>query len=402
MPKPKVMWFYGLGRTGKGRVIATLEAIVGVENCSYLQLEEFDGEHRFAVAALYGKMANVSSEPSTVAVLQTPLLKKITGEDTLDAEVKGKQKWLSFCNIGKPLVLGNEFPRVSDTSLAFEDRTLILNFPNTFTGKNQVDNIERTWLEDSLEVSGIFNWMLQGLHRLCLNGDFTLSRTTQEVLLEFKRTSDPIGAWMEDMCVFDVAGFVSRKAAFEDYKNYCDQELGKAPETERRFYQRLRDTPKVKDYESSKERGFKGMQLKNSTDKPDVVRQTQLSSTPSTTTTTDNFNCQKILSSVEDKNFHVEKPAVSTVAVVAEEKGDEKKENQQIGSHTRTLVNSQQIHYRILPPNEPHPCDKYGCSREARYHLGESYYCDDKVVSHFREIANKCHQEGFMLIEDLV
>jgi phage/plasmid-associated DNA primase len=125
MPKHKIMWFYGLGRNGKGRVIATLEAIVGVENCSYLQLEEFDGDHRFAVAALYGKMVNVSSEPSTVTALQTPLLKKITGEIF---DVLKQQKRLVFVML-LLLVLGNEFPRVNDTSLVFEDRTLILKFP---------------------------------------------------------------------------------------------------------------------------------------------------------------------------------------------------------------------------------------------------------------------------------
>jgi hypothetical protein len=93
---------------------------------------------------------------------------------------------------------------------------------------------------------------------------------------------------------------------------------------------------------------------------------------------------------------------VSEVAVVVDKK-DENKETQKSGALTKTaLLNSEPIHYHILPPNEPHPCDKYGCSREAKYHLGNSNYCDDKVVSHFREIANKCHQEGFMLIEDLV
>ena len=419
MPKHKVMWFYGLGRNGKGRVIATLEAIVGVENCSYLQLEEFDGEHRFAVAALYGKMVNVSSEPSTVAVLQTPLLKKITGEDTLDAEVKGKQKRLSFRNVAKPFVLGNEFPRVSDTSLAFEDRTLILKFPNTFTGKNQVDNIERTWLEDSSEVSGIFNWMLEGLHRLSVKGDFTLSKTTQEVILEFKRTSDPIGAWMEDNCTFEVDGFVFRKAAFEDYKNYADQELGKAPETERRFYQRLRDTPKIKDYESNKGRGFKGIRLKNPDDKPDDQKQTQLTHAPDTSATPDNFMCKKIPSSAKEKLNATEKSVVPVVAAAIDKKSPDKEplENKQdenelhrdtkeskveSGELTKTaLVNNEPIHYYVLAPNQPHPCDKYGCSREDKYHLGDSNYCDDKAVSHFREIANKCHQEGFMLIEDL-
>ena len=33
--------------------------------------------------------------------------------------------------------------------------------------------------------------MLQELHRLGVNHDFTLSKTTKEILLEFKRTYDP-------------------------------------------------------------------------------------------------------------------------------------------------------------------------------------------------------------------
>jgi hypothetical protein len=57
--------------------------------------------------------------------------------------------------------------------------------------------------------------------------------------------------------------------------------------------------------------------------------------------------------------------------------------------------------YHILPPNEPLPCDKYGCPREAKYKLGNNYYCDDKAVSHFREIAKTCQKEGFELIEDM-
>jgi P4 family phage/plasmid primase-like protien len=395
MPKHKLMWFYGLGRNGKGRVIITLEAIVGKNNCSYLELEEFDGEHRFATAQLYGKMINVSSEPSTVSVLQTHLLKKITGEDTLDAEVKGKQKRLSFQNIAKPFVLGNQFPKVSDSSLAFEDRTLILKFPNTFTGKNQVDNIERSWLDDSEEVSGIFNWMLEGLQRLGVNHEFTLSKTTKEILLEFKRTSDTIGAWMDDNCIFKTEAFVSRKTAFEDYKNYADQELGKTPETERRFYQRLRDTPKIKDYSSHQGRGFKGIGLKEPDDRPPKETQIQLIPAAVATVATDNFNYQKNLCPASE-NIYSDKKTVATAAVAAPEKNS--KEN--IGKSTEVLIPHEPIHYHLLPPNEPHPCDKYGCPREAKYQLGNSYYCHDKAVSHFNEVANKCREEGFGLIED--
>ena len=159
--------------------------------------------------------------------------------------------------------------------------------------------------------------MLEGLHRLGVNHDFTLSKTTKEIILEFKRTSDAIGAWIEDNCIFDVEGFISRKAAFEDYKNYADQELGKTPETERRFYQRLRDTPKVKDYNSHNEgRGFKGIRLKKTDDKTPKDAQTQLISAAVAAGATDIFICSKNLSSANGEIYDAEKPA-ATAAVAA-------------------------------------------------------------------------------------
>ena len=65
------------------------------------------------------------------------------------------------------------------------------------------------------------------------------------------------------------------------------------------------------------------------------------------------------------------------------------------------LMMPEPIHYHCLPPNEPHPCDKYGCAREAKFQLGDGYYCHDNAVSHFAEVANKCRKEGFELIEDV-
>jgi hypothetical protein len=129
---------------------------------------------------------------------------------------------------------------------------------------------------------------------------------------------------------------------------------------------------------------------------------------------------KKNLSSTREEINAAENVVVPVVAATTEKKSTDKETpGQKLGENelhkdtkeskvevceiTKTaLVNCEPIHYHILPPNEPHRCDRYGCSREAKYHLGESYYCDDKAMSHFREIANKCHQEGFVLIEDLI
>ncbi len=250
MPRHKIFWFFGLGRNGKGRIIKTLEYILGEDNCSNVELKEFDGEHRFAVASLYGCLINVSSEPVSDNILETSLLKKITGEDTLDAEVKLKQKRLRFNNVAKPFVLGNRFPKVNDLTLGWWDRMEILEFPNSFIGKNKVNNIERTWLRDSNEVSGILNWMLEGLERLEKNNDFTSSKSTTEMMITFKRLSDSVSAWLEDNCVFGVDYHILRSVSFDDYKNYCVS-ISVSPLSDKQFYNRLRNTPMIREAETN-------------------------------------------------------------------------------------------------------------------------------------------------------
>ena len=61
---------------------------------------------------------------------------------------------------------------------------------------------------------------------------------------------------------------------------------------------------------------------------------------------------------------------------------------------------SKEVHYRRLSPNEPHPCDYYGCGREASYKVSEGCFCDGKDVSHFKEVLAKNQTEGFTNIED--
>ena len=44
------------------------------------------------------------------------------------------------------------------------------------------------------------------------------------------------------------------------------------------------------------------------------------------------------------------------------------------------LIVPKPIHYHILPPNESHPCHKYGCTREAKYQLDNGFYLGGHVL----------------------
>jgi putative DNA primase/helicase len=225
MPFHHLFFLHGTGFNGKGSYIRTLQAILGKDHCSNLSLEEFDGNHRFAMARLYGKMINVSSEPRTDKDLQTSLLKKACGEDYIDAEEKNKQKTLNFMNTAKPFILGNKYPKVNDNTLAFWERVQMMKFISTFTdpAKN-IPTIWNTWINDPDEMSGIFNWMLEGLKRLLKNNGFTKTKSSTETKIEFQKLSDTTGAFLDERCEHFKEGVYIKRDLYETYKEYCDAE----------------------------------------------------------------------------------------------------------------------------------------------------------------------------------
>ena len=243
--KHKILWIHGEGRNGKGVWARTMEGILGKDNCSSVSLEQFDGTYRFAMVRLHGRLFNVSSEPTTTKTLQTPLLKRVTGQDTIDGEIKGKQQTVSFRNTAKLTVIGNKFPKINDTTIAFQDRMMFIKFSNTFTGTNQIDDLEKVWLDDPQERSGILNWMLEGLHRLLSRGVFAESKSQKETMLEFQRVSDSTSAFLTEQCTLGPNRVTSRRVAYDFYKEYCDM-IGAQPENDKAFTQRLKNTLKIK------------------------------------------------------------------------------------------------------------------------------------------------------------
>lgn len=261
----KIMWIVGSGRNGKGVWQRTIENILGSDNVGNVGLEEFDGAHRFSMAKLYGKLVNFCSEPQTKKELQTNLLKYATGQDTIEAELKNKQSTLKFKNTAKITVLANKFPRVSDQTTAFKERRLFLKFPNEFTGANTIRDIEQNWLTINDERSGIFNWMLQGLKRLLEQGHFSTSQTQEQTELEFLRASDSVSAFVNECASYDRHYITTREEAKTAYEAYCDY-YGLEVENDKRFSQKIKDTPKIKDtskrIEGKKARVWEGVNFK--------------------------------------------------------------------------------------------------------------------------------------------
>ncbi len=266
-PHHNFLILVGSGRNGKGSLIRTLTGILGGDNVSQVPLEYLDGQHRFAVANLFGKLMNTCSEPAT-KTLRTEVLKQITGQDRLDGEIKNKQTPLRFTSFAKFVILANKLPPVEDTTLSFWDRLLLVELTQTFTDLqgNKIPDIELQWLNDPDERSGILNWMLEGLKRLQKQGGFTQTKEMKKKKLEYKQVSDSVGAFLSDetQIMYGSILMTTRKEIYEAYKIYAE-ELGVTIESNKKLFSRLRLLPNVVERDikiaKKKERIWRGIGL---------------------------------------------------------------------------------------------------------------------------------------------
>jgi len=242
-PIHKMFFFVGSGRNGKGTLMRTLISILGRENCANIPLERL-GE-RFQVAGLIGKLANIVSEPKT-SHLMTEIVKALTGEDLISAEIKGKQKFVNFVNYAKLVVLANRLPPVRDSTNAWWERVTVLEFPVSIPPEKQVPNIEETWLNDGEERSGIINWALEGLKRLLKNKRFTETEALKQSVEEYKKWSAPAEYFIMNYCIIDGKSLIPKRNLYEVFKEVCEAE-GLSEQSERSFAETIKRLPRVKE-----------------------------------------------------------------------------------------------------------------------------------------------------------
>jgi hypothetical protein len=109
----------------------------------------------------------------------TERLLSISGEDTLTVDRKYKEAWIGRIP-SRIVILTNELPRLSDSSGALANRFVILQFAESFLGR------EDHGLGDALlsELPSIFNWALDGLERLNERGRFVQPASSAATMRE--------------------------------------------------------------------------------------------------------------------------------------------------------------------------------------------------------------------------
>ncbi len=214
----KAFMLYGTGKNGKSTLLNLLTAFLGEENISTASLQEAC-YNKFARIRLYGKLANIHDDLPNAKVTSTGYFKMLTGEGRVHADIKHKEGF-DFKNSAKMIFSANELPKSEDTTFAFFRRWETINFNNVFDGKDcDINLLEK--ITTPKELSGLFNWSLNGLKRLLKNEGFSSSKTAEGIKEEWILRTDSLRAFI-NLCVeYAPTEYISKDEFARAVNEFC-------------------------------------------------------------------------------------------------------------------------------------------------------------------------------------
>jgi len=194
----KFLVLEGEGSNGKSVYCAAIAAMLGLENCSHVPLEQF-GE-RFPKTQTIGKLVNICADVGELDKIAEGYLKSFTSGDVMFFDRKGIAA-VECVPTARLMFACNNRPRFTDRSGGIWRRMLIIPWNVEITRDERVPNMDKAWWwEQQGELPGIFWWALKGLARLRQQGRFTESTACREALEEYRLESNPARAFLLEFC----------------------------------------------------------------------------------------------------------------------------------------------------------------------------------------------------------
>lgn len=224
-PFNKAFMLLGNGANGKTTILNILQNFLGNDNIANPSLQALLERH-YNDHNLFKKLANINADIPDRSLKNTSKFKKLTGEDMIFAEKKHSNDALQFKNYAKLIYSANDLPETHEFNDAFFRRWIIIDFPYKFTSdpedgcKTKDPDILKGLFTDE-EMSGLFNWALQGLKRIFRNNGFSTSDSTKNVKKEWLLRTDSLRSFCEYHCEEDPDYFVPKDEFMKVYKYYC-------------------------------------------------------------------------------------------------------------------------------------------------------------------------------------
>lgn len=130
----------------------------------------------------------------------------------------------------------NYLPHITDDTLFSSGRINVITFDRHFEPHEQ-DRTLKDKLKKSEEISGIFNWCIQGLKNFYNHGLYAPS-IVSKATADYRASSDKVGKFIEDCLEID-KGNVTAQVVYQAYQSWCKSN-GYGSENKGNFFAELK------------------------------------------------------------------------------------------------------------------------------------------------------------------
>ena len=254
---------YGSGANGKSVFFEVLKSLLGNPNISTMSLGDLtdrnSGESNRAL--LKDKLVNYGSEIRGQNI-DIDIFKRLVSAEPVQARLKYGNPFMLESNT-KMIFNANELPNINEHNEAVFGRFIIIPFEKTIAKDKRDSELHSKIINN--ELSGVLNWILEGLERLLHNKDFADSTKTLEAIEDYKKESDNVALFIEEheYQITDIeAYFVSIADLYDEYKT-TTRDNGKHPLGKNKFSNRLKNLGFIQISKTINSKTAKGYLLKH-------------------------------------------------------------------------------------------------------------------------------------------
>ncbi|SHM26586.1 putative DNA primase/helicase [Chitinophaga jiangningensis] len=231
----KALLLYGTGANGKSVFFEVISALLGPENvCSY-SLQSLTDNTGYYRAKLANKLVNYASEINDN--LEAAIFKQLASGEPVEARQPYGQAF-NMTHYAKLIFNCNELPGNVEHTQAYFRRFLIIPFDVTIPEAQQDKELARKII--GTELSGVFNWVLEGLNRLLRQKRFSDCEAARLKVEEYQKQSDSVAMFIEDEGYRpSLTRYLPYKQVFTAYRLYATDN-GYRPCSTKTFTERLR------------------------------------------------------------------------------------------------------------------------------------------------------------------
>lgn len=215
-----VLWSL-LGNTGKTQFINLLGSLLGEDKTANIPIQNMNEASKFALGSIVGtRMISIGDQNSS-EIKDSSVFKQLTGGDDIKVEKKGRQPF-NHKYTGGIIIACNNLPTFTDDKGGhLFERMCVVPCTNTIEQERRDSAILDKMLR---ERNAIFNWFLEGLHRLMANNfKLTKAKACEKAMTEYRGKMDTVYRYLSEFYVItgNKADMVSKPKFEDDYIEWC-------------------------------------------------------------------------------------------------------------------------------------------------------------------------------------